>query len=903
MGLIRCLLIMTAISYFLPLSVRATEILPAETEPAQAQESVPEPSVPGPGLYFGLLHSHSNLSQGTESAEYLFSQAASTEGVDFFALTDNSDSLDNPDSLANGTDSQDWLAGKAAASAATNSRFVGIFGFEMNWNNNLGHIGTFCTPGFVSWRQEEFSQFRTGLQNFYAALSGVEDAIGQFHHPGSLLGDFRDFAFWSPEIDRVMALLEVGSPDHADTYSFYDQALSKGWHVAPANNNPHCRTVVYAQFLTEEGIFDAIRQRRVYATEDTDLSIHYSMDGHLLGSRLKKWQLGDTADILVTLSDPTDAIGTVEVIGEVGISLVSQIFEDQWATAEFSLPTNQRYYYIRVTQPDGDVAVTAPVWVESEEYAGIRGLAQKTELPVQGQPVELELELYNQESALFTLQKTDIYVDGFLHSTLTENPQIWQGSAVIPFSLTLDTPGKRNITVTVTADLGGAARQYTAYLSLSIRMPEMVTSLLVDGIHGNFISYAQLSALAVENNISIRKETTEITQEMLQNSSIFLIPGPNIPFSEDFINMVREYVDYGGTILMTEGNGESNRLLETLGSSLRFGENSGVIQYLTDFQAASPWCANLLPGQLYRCSGSVLAAPEHWIVEGALASENRIFIGSGPWLSDEALAEPKNIWDSPNANRRILQNILGSSETVIPLTAIADLRGIEEGQLCRIRGYVTANAFADVLYVQDNTGGIAVADFPGTKLPVGTAVEIQGIPARNNKNPVLKVISYKLLDVSPYRYLPAGGAFSELMNNELHGGDLVQVEGEVVSFRMDENGAIRELVLEQDGQFAAVYIDEGIVSNSVGYNDLVERVKTGRIFRAVGLVYLREDGTSVVRVRNCDEVVYVPVLQYYWEPCQPDNPQVGDGIGFWILAMLLSAAFLRKTVLCKPCCK
>lgn len=530
--------------------------------------------------------------------------------------------------------------------------------------------------------------------------------------------------------------------------------------------------------------------------------------------------------------------------------------------------------------------------MELEEYAGIRSLASKTEVPVLGQPVELELELYNQEPALLTVQKIDIYLDGYLHDTLTEPTQLWQGSTTVPLSLALDSPGKRNITVTVTADLGGSARQYTAYLTLSLRMPQTVTSLLVDGTHGNTESYAQLAALAVENNISIRTETNEITSQMLETSSILLIPGPNTAFSEDYISMVRDYIRYGGTILLTNGNAESNRLLEALGSSLRFGEDNGEVQYLTDFNTGSPWSANLQPGQLYRCSGSVTAPPEFWIVENALAAEGRIFAGSGSWLGEDALADPKNLWDPPSANRTILKSILGSKEVFLPVTAIADLRTAAEGQLSCVRGYITANTFADVLYLQDNTGGIAIGDFGAEKPPVGTALEIQGILTRENKNAVLKVISYKLPDTSMHRYLPITDAFSTLMNPAVHGGDLVQVEGKAVSFRTDETGAVRELVLEKDGQFAAVFIDEGIVSNSLGYNDLSERVETGMIFRAIGFVHMREDGVAVVRVRNCDEVVHVPVIRYYWEPALPDNPRVGDPMGLWLTTLMLSAGFL-----------
>ena len=89
-----------------------------------------------------------------------------------------------------------------------------------------------------------------------------------------------------------------------------------------------------------------------------------------------------------------------------------------------------------------------------------------------------------------------------------------------------------------------------------------------------------------------------------------------------------------------------------------------------------------------------------------------------------------------------------------------------------------------------------------------------------------------------------------------------------------------------------MFIEEGIVSGSLGINDLAERVKDGRIFRAIGIVHMRQDGLSVVRVRNCDEVVYVPVIRYIWEPRKSDNPRVGDGIHLWLAAMFLSAALL-----------
>ena len=35
------------------------------------------------------------------------------------------------------------------------------------------------------------------------------------------------------------------------------------------------------------------------------------------------------------------------------------------------MPADADYYFLRITQPDGDLAVTAPIWVDAEEELGI----------------------------------------------------------------------------------------------------------------------------------------------------------------------------------------------------------------------------------------------------------------------------------------------------------------------------------------------------------------------------------------------------------------------------------------------------------------------------------------------------------------------------------------------------
>ena len=54
------------------------------------------------------------------------------------------------------------------------------------------------------------------------------------------------------------------------------------------------RSVVLADSLTQENIYDAMRNYRVYATEDNDLNIYYTLDGYEMGSILSEGQVGDT---------------------------------------------------------------------------------------------------------------------------------------------------------------------------------------------------------------------------------------------------------------------------------------------------------------------------------------------------------------------------------------------------------------------------------------------------------------------------------------------------------------------------------------------------------------------------------------------------------------------------------
>ena len=75
------------------------------------------------------------------------------------------------------------------------------------------------------------------------------------------------------------------------------------------------------------------------------------------------------------------------------------------------------------------------------------------------------------------------------------------------------------------------------------------------------------------------------------------------------------------------------------------------------------------------------------------------------------------------------------------------------------------------------------------------------------------------------------------------------------------------------GDLATVMVESGIASGAYGTNELAADIREGRTVRAMGLLHVDEYGLVVLRVRNCEEVVYLPPI------ADASNPKTGDRQG------------------------
>lgn len=905
---------------------------PARTEERQ-DELRQEPE--GPRLYFGQLHGHTADSDGTGTAAEAYALAAAA-GLDFFAVTDHSNALDGAE---NGQLSQDasaisecWRQGKEAAVNASSETFLGLYGFEMSWVNGLGHIGTLFTPGFQTRNQDAFSDPANALEHYYAALASVSGSLGIFCHPGTFHGDFENFGHYSEEADAAMQLIEVSC--EGDRYlDAYTRALDKGWHVAPVSNpNTHGdpweeahsgRTVVYADALTETAFAEALQNHRVYATEDNDLEILFSLEGHSMGTELNRRNVGDTVTLTASVTDPSDpSAGMVEVIVNGGTVAAAREVTESAGALSFTLSPGYSYYYLRVTQPDGDVAVTAPVWIDQRQSAQITAFTTDTALAVQNRPVRVRAEVENRDSVDFLVEQVTFTAGDQVLHTITE-PQAIRGNSgtVYEADLICECSGLTELYVTVSGTIGGDIVECAASLTLTFLTEDLVTTIVADGSHGDLPPLTELEAMAAQHRM-VLVQATELSAQLLAGCDIMLIPAPREAFDEEYIRLIRDYLASGRTVILwgqadrdnPDGAARLNALASALGLTGRFRDdtaydpvnNGGEVDELcTAVYNKEDAFSRTLSGTWLQTGGcTVDPGTGVWLVKGMdtafsadgdgdgsettgqsctldfvtydlvtlpgeatlLAREEsafggNVFLCGGMFPADEVL-DPggSNVWDEPNGNGRFLEILLEIPGDTLEAVTIAQAKQAADGTTVRIQGFVTAgtavegNAFPNMIYVQDETGGLAVADFTALGVSVGTPVELY---LRREKDS-FRLLHWQILDGAYYNYQPKALGCKDAANYAQYADLLVSCEGRVVSRTLTEDGrGLSAFTMEdREGNRVTVLVEDSIRSASTGENTLAETVTEGVWVCAVGIVY-RVEGQTVLRVRNCDEITAV----------------------------------------------
>ena len=607
-------------------------------------------------LYYGQLHSHTGeFSDGSGTLQQALDYVKNlpdSANVDFVAFTDHSNYFDdkssaNPEdalydmSKATAQSQEKWAKYKSDVAAFNEENagsLVAVAGFEMTWSGGPGHINTFNTPGIVSRNNSTLNNKTddAGMKAYYSLLSRSEgaDSISQFNHPGSTFGTFTDFSYWDAVIDSRIFLVEVGNGEgqigaggYYPSYEYYTMALDKGWHVAPTNNQDNhkgkwgnandARDVILTDNFTEEGVYDAIRAMRVYSTEDKNLELYYTVNGLQLGSSIT--EIPDKLDISVQVSDPdsSDSISKVEVIVNSGKSIHTWSDPAELAKGDLSvtLDPDYSYYYIRVTEGDGDLAVTAPVWVGESLKLGISSVECGTSTPVTGEELELTTTIFNSEASEAVIKSVTYTANGSqVIGTQTDAGTVGASeNKTLSFKYTPDKAKVMKVTVTVVLEQDGKEYTFSKDIELDILNADDLVYIGIDAAHYNeYVAGNYKDSMGNFGNLaagySVRTVELKTSEDLIAACSndkykalILTAPSRRLAdaqadprtYSTDEINAIVAFNKAGGTVILAgwSDNYENysviqendaikhmaatqNELLAALGSSLRISDDA-----------------------------------------------------------------------------------------------------------------------------------------------------------------------------------------------------------------------------------------------------------------------------------------------------------------------------------------
>ena len=603
--------------------------------------------------YFGQLHSHTQYSDGAGSLESALAYVKAlpdNANVDFVAFTDHSNYFDksgaaNPEGAlydmtkATEYSQQTWKSYKdavAAFNADNAGSMVAIAGFEMTWSGGPGHINTFNTPGIVSRNNTTLNNKTkdAGLQAYYKLLSQTEgvDSISQFNHPGTTFGNFIDFGYWDAVVDTRMYMVEVGNGEgqigaggYYPSYEQYIMALDKGWHVAPTNNQDNhkgkwgnandARDVILTDDFSESGIYEALRARRMYATEDKNLDLDYTVNGNMMGSII---DVPEKLNFEISFNDPdrTDSIAKVELV--VNSGKVAYTWDSAADLAKGSvsveLAPEYTYYFVRVTEGDGDLAVTAPVWVGESLKLGISKAECGTSTPVTDEELTITTTFFNSEAKPATIKSITYAIGGEPIGTVTD-PIALAASSTQDVEFKYTPTKARIMTVRITAVIEQDGKEYTFTkdVTLDVLDASKLVYIGIDASHyneyvaGNYKdSMGNFGELAAA--YSVRTVTLKTSEELIAacgNSKykaiILTAPSRRLEaaqkdpktYSEDELNALKTFNDNGGMVILAgwSDNYENypiiqnnpdikhmaatqNEVLAKLGSSLRISDDA-----------------------------------------------------------------------------------------------------------------------------------------------------------------------------------------------------------------------------------------------------------------------------------------------------------------------------------------
>ncbi|MBN1343294.1 MAG: DUF3604 domain-containing protein [Phycisphaerae bacterium] len=358
--------------------------------------------------YWGMIHGHTELSDGWGTIDEYFRQMRDECLLDFAASSDHDHGYETPPAY--------WkITCEAVKKWNEPRRFVAILGYEWaKWRRNGDGDRN------VYYLQDDQPQFSSDEGKYprppdlFKALAGKK-AIIIPHHPGSD-GNHCDYKDHDPVHERFIEIHQIrgcyecsaedgnplpAKPDHPGgklvAEGFVQRALALGWRVGfTAGGDDHRGTAgtdkpsriengkvitagsmcVLAKDRTRESIWDGLWNRRVIATSGPRMLLDVDINGQTVGGELSVSKDSDLAKSRRIKVDFHGAapVERIDVIRNNKVIFTTKdnvfIWHDTTKLKDAMLPPAKFcnhpfcFYYVRVVQTDGQAAWASPIWLD-----------------------------------------------------------------------------------------------------------------------------------------------------------------------------------------------------------------------------------------------------------------------------------------------------------------------------------------------------------------------------------------------------------------------------------------------------------------------------------------------------------------------------------------------------------
>jgi hypothetical protein len=345
----------------------------AELADQRAAAASHGPTWSGPPILFGDIQQHSAHSDGVGSADEAYLRGRYRYGDDFAALTDHESFLgkrigpgewaylqavteqhDDPGEFATIV-AYEWT-GRAHPGPGHKCIYLPGPGFPIISRDDvprgrdiverISAQGAFTGPHHIGWTGADVEGHDPHGQPVWEICS----CHGCYEHPDHPLGYRGDLfdQFAKPQLDRG---LRFGFIANSDSHGLL-------WHHGECRKRDPFRTgltAVLCESRTREAILEAIRARRCYATSGAKILLEVDVAGFPMGSEL---DIEGPVDVHVRVLGMMD-IARIELITPQGVAAVD---EPGSPSVSFVGEVNAAYVYCRVTQADGEMAWSSPIF-------------------------------------------------------------------------------------------------------------------------------------------------------------------------------------------------------------------------------------------------------------------------------------------------------------------------------------------------------------------------------------------------------------------------------------------------------------------------------------------------------------------------------------------------------------